>query len=126
MQYIFAGVRIFKLKLPVVNNALVYKSYFYRYVLFFAFQFYIIMNVAVGGTNGFFPDGVTNPSPKPWWNGSPTVSNSPFYYFNKIFFFLHNIVGLRDQKAFSDIDRGSLYNIFLLFFVDKLFELIYW
>lgn len=32
------------------------------------------MNVAVGGTNGFFPDGVSNPSPKPWWNGSPTVS----------------------------------------------------
>lgn len=31
------------------------------------------MNLAVGGTNGFFPDGVTNPSPKPWWNGSPTV-----------------------------------------------------
>ncbi|XP_063379340.1 beta-1,3-glucan-binding protein-like [Cydia fagiglandana] len=36
-------------------------------------KFYIIMNLAVGGTNGFFPDGVSNPSPKPWWNGSPTA-----------------------------------------------------
>ncbi|GBP73604.1 Beta-1,3-glucan-binding protein [Eumeta japonica] len=36
-------------------------------------DFYIIMNLAVGGTNGFFPDGVSNPSPKPWWNGSPTA-----------------------------------------------------
>lgn len=32
------------------------------------------MNLAVGGTNGFFPDGVNNPDPKPWWNGSPNVS----------------------------------------------------
>ncbi|CAH2992139.1 unnamed protein product [Chilo suppressalis] len=37
-------------------------------------KFYLIMNLAVGGTNGFFPDGVSNPSPKPWWNGSPTAS----------------------------------------------------
>ncbi|CAG4937642.1 unnamed protein product [Colias eurytheme] len=36
-------------------------------------KFYIIINLAVGGTNGFFPDGVVNPSPKPWWNGSPTA-----------------------------------------------------
>lgn len=32
-------------------------------------QFYIIMNVAVGGTNGFFPDGI-DPN-KPWANTSP-------------------------------------------------------
>ncbi|XP_037961545.2 beta-1,3-glucan-binding protein [Plutella xylostella] len=37
-------------------------------------KFYLIMNVAVGGTNGFFPDGVTNPLPKPWWNGSPSAA----------------------------------------------------
>ncbi|XP_022117149.2 beta-1,3-glucan-binding protein [Pieris rapae] len=36
-------------------------------------KFYLIMNLAVGGTNGFFPDGVSNPDPKPWWNGSPTA-----------------------------------------------------
>ena len=29
--------------------------------------FYLIMNVAVGGTNGWFPDGVGN---KPWLDGS--------------------------------------------------------
>lgn len=29
-------------------------------------EFYLIMNVAVGGTNGFFPDGQGN---KPWFNG---------------------------------------------------------
>ncbi|KAF2258385.1 concanavalin A-like lectin/glucanase [Lojkania enalia] len=32
--------------------------------------FYLILNVAVGGTNGFFPDGVGN---KPWGNQSPTA-----------------------------------------------------
>jgi hypothetical protein len=32
--------------------------------------FYLILNVAVGGTNGFFPEGVGN---KPWGNESPTV-----------------------------------------------------
>ncbi|KAJ8732108.1 hypothetical protein PYW08_014838 [Mythimna loreyi] len=35
--------------------------------------FYLVMNLAVGGT-GYFPDGVRNPSPKPWWNGSPTAA----------------------------------------------------
>jgi hypothetical protein len=34
-------------------------------------SFYLILNVAVGGTNGFFPEGVGN---KPWGNASPTVS----------------------------------------------------
>lgn len=38
------------------------------------FQFYIIMNLAVGGTNGFFPDDWTNAGyPKPWINESPTA-----------------------------------------------------
>lgn len=32
--------------------------------------FYLILNVAVGGTNGFFQDGVGN---KPWGNQSPTA-----------------------------------------------------
>lgn len=33
--------------------------------------FYLIMNVAVGGTGGFFPDGWTNsPNPKPWTDNS--------------------------------------------------------
>ncbi|KAJ8732109.1 hypothetical protein PYW08_014839 [Mythimna loreyi] len=36
-------------------------------------KFYLVMNLAVGGT-GYFPDGVRNPSPKPWWNGSPTAA----------------------------------------------------
>jgi hypothetical protein len=30
------------------------------------------MNVAVGGTNGYFPDGIGN---KPWNNESPTSVN---------------------------------------------------
>ncbi|XP_053602963.1 beta-1,3-glucan-binding protein-like isoform X2 [Plodia interpunctella] len=37
-------------------------------------KFYIIMNVAIGGTNGFFPDGVFNPTPKPWSNTSPQAA----------------------------------------------------
>ena len=28
-------------------------------------DFFLILNVAVGGTNGWFPDGQGN---KPWWN----------------------------------------------------------
>nr|XP_039269968.1 beta-1,3-glucan-binding protein-like [Styela clava] len=37
-------------------------------------EFYLLLNVAVGGTNGFFPDSWTNsPSPKPWLNNSPTA-----------------------------------------------------
>ena len=38
------------------------------------FQFFFILNVAVGGTNGYFPDGWTNANgPKPWSNESPTA-----------------------------------------------------
>merc|ERR1711976_308114 len=37
-------------------------------------EFHLIMNVAVGRTNGFFPDSWTNyPYPKPWSNQSPTA-----------------------------------------------------
>jgi len=37
-------------------------------------EFYILMNVAVGGTNGFFQDSWTNGNgPKPWANTSPTA-----------------------------------------------------
>jgi hypothetical protein len=36
-------------------------------------QFYFILNVAVGGVNGFFPDGAQNPGGKPWSNTSPQV-----------------------------------------------------
>lgn len=36
-------------------------------------EFYIIMNLAVGGTN-FFPDGATNPGGKPWHNESPQAA----------------------------------------------------
>ena len=38
-------------------------------------EFYLILNVAVGGTNGFFPDDAVNGggSAKPWNNQSPTA-----------------------------------------------------
>jgi beta-glucanase (GH16 family) len=37
-------------------------------------EFYFLLNVAVGGTNGFFPDSWTNrPYPKPWTNPSGTA-----------------------------------------------------
>lgn len=36
-------------------------------------EFYIIINLAVGGT-AYFPDNASNPSGKPWNNDSPTVS----------------------------------------------------
>lgn len=41
----------------------------------FDHPFYIILNVAVGGTNGYFPDGLGN---KPWSNRSPHAVNE-FY-----------------------------------------------
>ncbi|XP_042221990.1 beta-1,3-glucan-binding protein-like isoform X1 [Homarus americanus] len=34
-------------------------------------KFYIVLNLAVGGTNGFFPDDVPSNPPKPWSNVSP-------------------------------------------------------
>lgn len=37
--------------------------------------FYLIMNVAVGGTNGWFPDGAGN---KPWLDGSAGAFQMPF------------------------------------------------
>lgn len=37
-------------------------------------EFYFIFNVAAGGTNGYFPDGLRNEgADKPWSNGSPTA-----------------------------------------------------
>ncbi|XP_053689556.1 beta-1,3-glucan-binding protein-like [Sabethes cyaneus] len=39
-------------------------------------EFFILMNVAVGGD--FFPDGAWNPHPKPWRQGSPSAMND-FY-----------------------------------------------
>ncbi|KAL5410705.1 hypothetical protein PMIN04_010525 [Paraphaeosphaeria minitans] len=38
-------------------------------------SFYLILNVAVGGTNGFFPEGVGN---KPWGNQSPMAPKEFF------------------------------------------------
>ncbi|XP_041976668.1 beta-1,3-glucan-binding protein-like [Aricia agestis] len=37
-------------------------------------QFYLIINLAVGGANGFMPDDASNPQPKPWSNQSPTAA----------------------------------------------------
>lgn len=37
-------------------------------------EYFLVMNVAVGGTGGYFSDGLTNqPYPKPWKNTSPTA-----------------------------------------------------
>jgi len=41
-------------------------------------EFYLILNVAVGGTNGYFPDGQCG---KPWNNGSSRAANE--FYANK-------------------------------------------
>lgn len=39
------------------------------------------MNTAVGGTNGFFPDGVQNAGyNKPWSNDDPKASGTPVIY----------------------------------------------
>ena len=47
---------------------------FFVFVSTFDLQFYFVMNVAVGGTNGFFPDTWTNAGyAKPWNNQSPTA-----------------------------------------------------
>ncbi|XP_053697477.1 beta-1,3-glucan-binding protein-like isoform X2 [Sabethes cyaneus] len=46
-------------------------------------EFFIIMNLAIGGTNGYFPDeNVTNSRPKPWSNQSP-VRVAMTSYWNK-------------------------------------------
>lgn len=36
-------------------------------------DFYLILNLAAGGTNGYFPDEATNSPPKPWSNQSPNA-----------------------------------------------------
>lgn len=36
-------------------------------------EFYLIMNLAVGGTNGYFPDDAQGPYGKPWSNQSPVA-----------------------------------------------------
>jgi len=54
-------------------------------------DFYLILNVAVGGTNGFFPDGVGNPGGKPWANTSPVVS-LPFLTIHKIKLILFELI----------------------------------
>ena len=41
----------------------------------FSIAFYLILDVAVGGTNGWFPDGVGN---KPWLNGANSAHFSMF------------------------------------------------
>lgn len=41
-------------------------------------EYYIILNVAVGGTTGFFPDMSTGPRDKPWINLSSTAKKD-FY-----------------------------------------------
>lgn len=40
---------------------------------FYYAQFYFIINVAVGGTNGYFPDGNNTIHQKPWNNTSPSA-----------------------------------------------------
>jgi len=43
-------------------------------MMYIRFQFYMILNLAVGGTNGYFPDSWTNGNgAKPWSNTSPTA-----------------------------------------------------
>ncbi|XP_063234481.1 beta-1,3-glucan-binding protein-like [Bacillus rossius redtenbacheri] len=37
-------------------------------------EFYILLNLAVGGVNGYFPDSAANPKSKPWLNTSPQAS----------------------------------------------------
>ncbi|KAL3274997.1 hypothetical protein HHI36_019770 [Cryptolaemus montrouzieri] len=37
-------------------------------------NFYLIVNLAIGGTNGYFPDESTNPNGKPWKNWSKQAS----------------------------------------------------
>jgi len=36
-------------------------------------KFYFVINLATGGSNGFFPDDTTGPTPKPWLNTSPNT-----------------------------------------------------
>jgi len=36
-------------------------------------RFYLVINLAVGGTNGFFPDNTRGNVKKPWDNNSPQV-----------------------------------------------------
>ncbi|KAF2887969.1 hypothetical protein ILUMI_18204 [Ignelater luminosus] len=36
-------------------------------------EFYLVLNLAVGGVNSYFPDNASNPGGKPWSNNSPKV-----------------------------------------------------
>ena len=46
--------------------------------------FYLILNVAVGGTNGWFPDGYGN---KPWLDGSLSTYTSRYHWPALTYFF---------------------------------------
>lgn len=37
-------------------------------------EFFLIINLAIGGTNGYFPDNIDNPGGKPWANWSPQAA----------------------------------------------------
>ena len=56
----------------------VYKILIYCTCVDDFFQYYLIINVAVGGTNGYFPDEWIYNTPKPWNNTSPT-QNEDFW-----------------------------------------------
>lgn len=60
-------------------------------------EFYLIMNVAVGGTNGFFPDGQGN---KPWFNGDKSESSLHHASFHLGTYFL--ILSLDAMRSFAE------------------------
>ena len=68
--------------------------------------FYIILNVAAGGTNGYFPDSWTNAAyPKPWSNESPT---GPRDFWNAVDLWYPTWEG---ESAAMEIDSVVVYKL---------------
>jgi hypothetical protein len=51
-------------------------------------QFYFVINLAVGGVNGYFPDNAENPGGKPWSNNSTRVREKSQHYINTEYIYI--------------------------------------
>jgi hypothetical protein len=65
----------------------------------FDIEFYLILNVSVGGTDGYFADDASN---KPWFDTS--VNASSFFFFFVFLFFLESS---RSMVPFMDRREGA-------------------
>jgi len=63
-------------------------------------KFYFVLNLAVGGTNSYFPDSAKGPYTKPWKNSSPNVSihdcNHKHNFIRELIFHISHLQAMLD------------------------------